>query len=257
MNFYFKTYFSIGGVFIINQFVDIHSHILPKIDDGAKNVETSLKMIEKLSSQGAKAIVASPHYYSNEISLDDFVEKRNSAFEELNSKLPLNSPKIIPAAEVFISKYLFNNEDLKDVCIDGTQYILIEHPFKSKFEEKEFSRLESLIYDYHLTPILVHVERYKGLMSSEQKIDELIDLGCLMQANVNSFYNERFFTKKKLLTLAKNGKIHLLGSDSHNMEERAPEFKKGFDEILKHIGRRPLTKMLQNSIEITETKITI
>ena len=89
---------------MIENLVEVHSHILPGIDDGSPDVETSLKMIDMLKKQGAKAIVLTPHYYSDSISYDDFVARRNNAYNLLKSSLPLESPELILSAEVYISK---------------------------------------------------------------------------------------------------------------------------------------------------------
>ena len=114
---------------VLNNLVETHCHIMPSIDDGAKDVETSLKMIDRLKQQGATKIILTPHYYSDTISLDDFLRRRDKAFNLLLSALPSGSPELIPAAEVYIRDYLFNNKNLDELKIANSQYILIEHPF--------------------------------------------------------------------------------------------------------------------------------
>ena len=110
---------------IIENLVETHCHIIPGIDDGAKDIETSLAMIKHLQEQGAKKIILTPHYYSDTISLDDFLRQRDKAFNEHYKALPSGSPTLIPAAEVFISKYLFNNQIIDELKIAGSTYILI------------------------------------------------------------------------------------------------------------------------------------
>ena len=85
---------------IIDNLVETHCHIIPGIDDGSPDIDTSLAMIEKLQKQGAKKIILTPHYYSDNISLDDFLRRRDKAFNELMRALPSGSPTLIPAAEV-------------------------------------------------------------------------------------------------------------------------------------------------------------
>ncbi|MDE6767253.1 MAG: capsular polysaccharide biosynthesis protein, partial [Eubacterium sp.] len=80
---------------LINNLVETHCHILPAVDDGSQNIETSLKMIKRLQEQGAKAIILTPHYYSDSISLEDFLAKRNRALYELQTALPSDAPKLI------------------------------------------------------------------------------------------------------------------------------------------------------------------
>ena len=62
---------------------DFHSHILPGVDDGSKSIEETLKMLELLSDQGVRRVVATPHFYPNHHSVEEFLEKRNSAYEEI------------------------------------------------------------------------------------------------------------------------------------------------------------------------------
>ena len=89
---------------------DMHSHILPGVDDGCKTVEDSLKLINIHIKNGVKNIALTPHYYSNEISMDDFIANRQEAFETLKPFLP-DGVSVCLGAEVYVSRYLFNNTD--------------------------------------------------------------------------------------------------------------------------------------------------
>ncbi len=236
----------------INNLVETHCHILPGIDDGAKDVETSLNMIKELQNQGAKRIIVTPHYYSDSISLDDFVAKRDRALAELKSALPEGSPEIIPAAEVFITRYLFHNDDLSPLCFGKNRYILIEHPFSSSFSDESYERLLSLCCDYGMTPILAHIERYPALMSNEDKLDRFINMGCLAQVNISSFVDSPRLTRKKLFKYLDSGRIHLIGSDCHNLTSRPPEYEKGAKKIIKKCGEDALNRLIQNANSLFE-----
>lgn len=231
----------------IENLVEMHCHILPAIDDGSRDVETSLKMIERLQQQGAHTIVLTPHYYSNEISLDDFLRRRDRAFNKLLNALPPGSPRLIPAAEVYISDYLFNNESIKEICIGNSEYALIEHSFSSEFDEKVYDRLMNLYCDYGIRPVLAHIERYPALINDKYKLDAYIKMGCLTQVNVNSFANAPLFLKKKLLKYASLGKIDLIGSDCHNLESRPPEYKAGVEALIKKCGQETVDRMIKNA----------
>ena len=224
---------------VLNGLTETHCHILPEIDDVACDVETSLKMIAKLAAEGAKKIVCTPHYYSDSISLDDFLQKRNAAAAKLKAALPPESPEIKLGAEVYISKYLFSNEDLSKIKIEGTDYALIEHPFAEEFSERACNRLIDLICDHGITPILAHIERYKSL-----------SLGCVAQVNINSFANESRHIKKKLFKYLESGRITLIGSDCHNMSSRPPEYEPGAKEIIKKCGEHTLNELIQNAAKI-------
>lgn len=232
---------------LIHNLVETHCHILPGIDDGAPDIETSLKMIKKLQLQGAKAIILTPHYYSDSISLNDFLERRDNAYRELVNTLPQDSPKLIPAAEVYISQYLFSNENLERIAIGNSGYALIEHPFSSTFSQGSYDRLLNLNYEFGIKPILAHIERYPALMENEDLLDEYIEMGCLVQVNISSFTAASRHIRKKLFKYLETGRIHLIGSDCHNLSSRPPEYEKGVNEIIKKCGKETIDILESNA----------
>lgn len=231
----------------IANLVETHCHILPGIDDGAPDVETSVKMVRRLKEQGAKAIILTPHYYSDSISYGNFIENRNAAFEKLSTALDDDDPKLIPAAEVYITEYLFNNESLKKLCIGNSGYALIEHSFSCDFSQKTYERLLNLNYDFGIKPILAHIERYNALMNDENLLDEYINAGCLTQVNISSFSDAPRGIRKKLIKYLESGRIHFIGSDCHNLSSRAPEYENGVNVILKKCGAQALEILEQNA----------
>lgn len=239
---------------VLNSFTETHCHILPGIDDGSPDVETSLKMIAKLQDQGAEAIICTPHYYSDCLSLDDFLAKRDAAYNKLKAALPPGSPRILLGAEVYISKYLFGNEKLERIKIEGTDYALIEHSFREEFSQNAYNRLISLICDWGVTPILAHIERYPALMGSSKTLDELLELGCIAQVNISSFADSQRKVKKKLFKYLEAGKITLIGSDCHNLKARAPEYADGAAEIIKKCSQSALDELLENSNRLADGK---
>lgn len=231
----------------IANLVETHCHILPGIDDGAPDVETSVKMVRRLKEQGVKAIILTPHYYSDSISYGNFIENRNAAFEKLSAALDDDDPRLIPAAEVYITEYLFNNESLKKLCIGNSGYALIEHSFSCDFSQKTYERLLNLNYDFGIKPILAHIERYNALMNDEDLLDEYINAGCLTQVNISSFSDAPRGIRKKLIKYLESGRIHFIGSDCHNLSSRAPEYENGINVILKKCGAQALEILEQNA----------
>lgn len=231
----------------LENLVEVHSHILPGIDDGAPDVETSLKMIELLKNQGAKKIVLTPHYYSDNISLDDFLRKRYLSFNLLLSKLPPQSPELYPAAEVYISKYLFNAESLDELKIANSDYILIEHSFSANFDGEDYNRLINMYCDYGAKPILAHIERYPALLEDTYKIEQYVDMGCLIQSNVSAFSDAPRGIRRKLIKLMNAGLIHVIGSDCHNLTTRAPEYGDGIEMIIKKCGEDSVKRLINNA----------
>ena len=232
---------------VIENLIEMHSHIIPGIDDGSQDVETSLQMIARLQQQGATKIVLTPHYYSNEISLDDFLRHRDRAFNKLLAALPPGSPELIPAAEVYISDYLMHNDSLKEICIGNSDYALIEHAFTSPFDDKVYDRLMNLYCDFGVKPILAHIERYRALMDEKYTLDDYLEMGCLAQVNISSFAEGPRHIRKKLFKLLDAGKIHFIGSDCHNLTSRAPEYGDGIAAIQKKLGDAPIRHLIANA----------
>ena len=234
----------------IDNLVEMHCHIIPGIDDGARDVETSLEMIDRLKQQGAKKIVLTPHYYSDNISLNDFLRKRDKAFNLLLNALPPDSPELIPAAEVYISDYLFNNNDIKELFIGNSDYVLIEHSFSSDFGSDVYNRLVNLYCDYGAKPILAHIERYIALIDGKGVLEEYVDMGCLTQVNISSFSDSPRHIRKRLYKLLNEGMIHLIGSDCHNLSSRPPEYEDGANMIIKKCSEESLKELIQNANNI-------
>ena len=224
----------------------MHCHILPGVDDGSQDVETSLKMIERLEAQGAKKIVLTPHYYSNEISLDDFLKMRDKAFKRLCEAYG-GEIELIPAAEVYISDYLFNNDSLDRLCIGNSRYVLIEHPFSASFGSSDYDRLMNLYCDYKIRPVLAHIERYRALMESKYLLDDYIEMGCLTQVNISTFSDAPRSVRKRVLKLLDEGKIHFIGSDSHNLDSRPPDYEAGAKMIITKCGEDALKTLVKNA----------
>ncbi len=232
---------------LINNLIETHCHILPGIDDGAKDIHTSLRMIHRLKKQGAKAIILTPHYYSDSISYQDFISKRDNALAMLREALTDDDPILIPAAEVYMSHYLFNYENLDKLCIGNTRYALIEHSFACDFKRETFDQLMNLNYDYNITPVLAHIERYSALMENEGLLDDYISAGCLVQVNISSFADAHRGVRKKLMKYLDSGKIHLIGSDCHNLDSRAPDYEAGIKAIEKKLGSSVVERLISNS----------
>lgn len=232
---------------IINNLTETHCHILPEMDDGSKSVDMSLEMIERLKAQGAQNIILTPHFYSDSISLNDFLAKRERSFRLLEDALPENSPALHLSAEVFISQYLFNYENLDELCIGNSRYVLIEHRFSCDFGKDTFDRLTNLDYDYKIKPVLAHIERYEALMSDEELLKDYIGMGCLTQVNIKAFADLPKKQRKKLFKYLEHGLIHLIGSDCHNLERRPPDYQDGIKEIVKKYGTKPIEDFEENA----------
>ncbi|MCI7085279.1 hypothetical protein MR988_04110 [bacterium] len=229
-------------------YFDMHSHILPGVDDGCKTVEQSLELINIHLKNGVKNICLTPHYYSNEISLEDFADARDEAFEKLKPRLP-EGVTVCLGAEVYVSKYLFNNSDISRACYGKSRYMLTEFPYNSSFTGKSLDKLLKIRDNYGITPIIPHIERYPNVFEDEGTLEELTDMGVIIQTNVSSF--EKFFRRNRILKLIDRGLIHILGTDAHSLNRGNPDlYLQACGFIRKKCGEERLVQMQKTAEEI-------
>lgn len=231
------------------EYIDFHSHILPGVDDGAQSLEMSGRMLSALLAQNVKAVVLTPHYYSDSISLADFVRQRDEALRHMLDGIDSEIPTLFPAAETYISKYIFGNDDLTPVCIGKSRKILLELPFGRTITSSLLDMVYKVIVDYDVEPILAHVERYTQLLHDEYVFDELLDMGCMAQINLGSLDSTRS-VRKKMFKLIEAGKISVVGTDCHNMTTRPPDYRTGITLITEKFGESCVEEMMSNAREI-------
>ena len=233
------------------QLYDMHSHILPGIDDGAQSVEKSLVILNELKKQGVTNVCLTPHFYTNEISVEDFAAKRKQAVAELMPHIP-DGMNVVVGAEVYVSRYMFNGDDLSCACFGNSNYILTEFAYSSQFTSHTMEYFVKLTENYNMIPILPHVERYPVLISNPSIIGELKDMGVVIQTNTNSYTKKAsFFSKLKLIKLIKGGYIDVIGSDAHSLHHNDPRtFTEAIDFISAKCGQSAVRQMMSNAEEI-------
>lgn len=215
---------------VLDMMIDIHTHILPYIDDGAKDIAEALKMTECLKQQLVHMAICTPHFNPTKNSIEDFVKKRKKALEAMyDSKITL-----ISGSETLYHEMLYQYSDLDHICIHNTKYLLLELPYKEHWRDSDLDCINKLINLFNIIPIIAHIERYKILWKKKKNIRQLMRLGCLMQVNAGTIIDKR--QRKIALAYIKNGLIDLIGSDCHNMSQRPPNIKDAFVIIEKDIG---------------------
>ncbi len=198
-------------------FTDYHTHILPGIDDGAKNTVTSLSMLEALASQGVERVVATPHFYAHrESSVERFLEKRQAAFNKICKQTVLEEIRL--GAEVSLEVGISDVKGIEKLAIEGTNLILLE-PSYHGFKPSMLDEIHNIASEYGLTPIIAHVHRYAALYS-ESEFDKLLEINGIFQVNADAFSNR--IERKIAKSLIKNGERVIFGSDCHNLSQRKP-----------------------------------
>lgn len=235
---------------------DMHSHILPGIDDGAKNVEASLELIENLRNQGVKNICLTPHYYTNELPLERFLEKRQEAYEKLLPHVP-EDVRVVLGAEVYVTRYLFNNSDISDITYGNSRFVLTEFAYSSTFSSRSLDNLQKLMSNNSLIPVLPHVERYSYLIANPDAIAELQNMGIIIQTNISNYTSgNSYFKRRKMLKLISEGYIDILGSDAHSFKHNTPEvFTEAIETINSKCGEGTVERMMKNASKIFEAAL--
>lgn len=213
--------------------IDFHSHILPQVDDGSKSIEESVEMLKRMKEQGIGMVVATPHFYANHDNPERFLARRNRGFQALAPLLTEDMPKILLGAEVAYFPGMSQSKALQDLVIEGTKAILVELPM-GKWSDSVYRELRQIYEQQHLIPIVAHVDRYLTPYRSFGIPKKLEELPVLVQANAEFFLNKGTARKAKKMLAAEQ--IHLLGSDAHNLTNRAPNLGEALNVIENTLG---------------------
>jgi protein-tyrosine phosphatase len=232
--------------------IDIHAHILPGVDDGAKNWDQTLQMARLAVEDGITVMVATPHLYqgrsvdphrlnSREIILERVAQMKDKLHEE---KIPL---EILPGCDFPLSfeslKFLDDGRAL--TINDANRYLLLELPDTSlppAMEEICFQ-----LQSKGITPIITHPERHMIIQEMPYKLKRLIDLGCLIQMTGNSltgWFGRR--VKKISRQFVKLGYVHLLATDTHDPKRRPPVLSQAVAELSRLIGKNRAQAMVND-----------
>ncbi len=221
---------------------DLHCHILPGIDDGAKDAEMSKHLLSEQSQQGVTQIMFTPHFYPNRMELEDFIRRRSaSALQVIDLCNQFNLAGAL-GAEVHMAPQLAEM-NLRKLALADTSYILLEWPFVG-FPLWGDSVIDSALHQ-GLTPIFAHIERYDYLFYDTDLLDRYAEQGVLFQMNADTILSGE--DKKQALHLIKNGYVHVLASDAHNMDARPPHLEAAFSVIEKKLNRKIANRLKENS----------
>lgn len=232
--------------------VDFHAHILPGVDHGCADIETSLCMIEHAREIGITDIVATPHYYFHCDPIDDFLRRREEGYNLLTSTLAslgIDDIKITLAAEVSLEPDMINElstRELRALSIAGTDYMLTEMPlFDTGWSNRIYDALCELESRHKIIPIIAHIERY-----AKNHSESLILQGYIAQVNAD-LYASGIFGRLQFSNLVKNDAVHLIGSDLHDPTERNYD---NFKKLVTKLSPKMLDYFCDNASRILENK---
>ncbi len=216
--------------------IDIHTHILPGIDDGAADWEHSIQMARAAAAEGITGIIATPHHYDGKYSNDketviELVAELNSRLSEL--AIPL---KIQSGQEIRIhSEFLSNWQSGKLLTMGESPYVLIEMP-SSQIPKS----MEQVVYELRLLgvrAVIAHPERNAEVVQNPDRLAELVELGAYAQVTTHSLLGGfGRGIEKSAWTLCRRGLIHLVSSDAHHLEWRSFKMKEAYERIESELG---------------------
>lgn len=232
--------------------VDFHSHVVPGVDDGSKNTDMSLQMLRSMRQQGTDLVVATPHFYMGRTAPEEYLEKISDAcylLREAIEKSGEEVPQMVLGYEVYYFKGISQANFINLFTIGNSSYILLELPTRPLInaDVEDIYRIRA---NQGLTPILAHVERYLAFEHFDFLQDMIRQGELLAQVNADSLL--RWSTRKKALEFLKSGSAQFVGSDAHNIEQRAPHLGEAMAMIEKKAGKELVQRIDRDSVKLIQ-----
>lgn len=234
--------------------LDFHSHFLPGIDDGSDSVSLSLTMLNEWCNQGIDTVCATPHFYASRNNPERFIRRRNDAYEQVREAMAKYSPSnggpwpdIKLGAEVYFFDGISRYEGLHDLCLEGTNLLLLEMPFHP-WTSRMIDEVSIISSTTGIMPVAAHIERY--LDQPKNLVKAFLDLDIFIQTNGESVLERG--TSRKSLKMLKKGIVTFWGSDAHNMGNRAPNLGPALKVISKSLGEDFVNELTERQYDIID-----
>ncbi len=224
---------------------DLHAHILPGVDDGAKDMDAAVRMARVASDDGTKQILCTPH--RKDVTENHSIGHIQEVMADFAARLKHDDNDV----ELLLGMENHLDLDLPDdlasgraLPINGTQYALVEMPF---FGRPNY--LEEVLFQLQLqgvTPVLAHPERIEAVQNDPDLLARLVERGMLSQVTAGSVTGH-FGEKVKKFTheLLQRGLVHVLSSDTHVPRgPRSPVISRGLDAAARIVGRDRALEMV-------------
>ncbi len=222
----------------MNKYIDMHCHILPEVDDGAADLKEMRKMLKIAYKEGVRCIIATPHFHPY---------RGHASRKRLNEQLRLvrqEAKKIDEDFRVFLGNEIYFGHDIPDrlqkkkvLTMNNREYVLVE--FSVSDSADHIKQGIQLIQARGYKVILAHIERYECFYNDYDAVENLYEMGVLIQVNAQSIIKERNPKAKKLMRfLLENELVFCVGTDAHGVRKRPPRLKKAARYVSKKYGER-------------------
>ena len=223
--------------------IDILSHIIPNVDDGARSVEETFNILKEAQEAGFTDVILTSHfllnyYETNAQELIFWKEKLQEVLKKQGTKINLHS-----GMEIYITNQMEELlENKKILTLANSRYMLIELPLATNV--KYFDYVVYYLEAKGIKPIIAHPERYKCVQKDPDIVEEYIEKGCLIQCNYGSIVNlYGREAEKTIKTLLKKNQVHFLGSDVHRENGTYLIILDAIKKIRKIIGENKINEL--------------
>ena len=235
--------------------IDIHSHIIFDVDDGPKTLEDSRRLLEESYRQGVRTIISTSHRRKGMFETPE--EKIAANFKQVQelAKQVADDLTVLYGAEIYYTSDILKKlEEGTFPSLGGTKYVLIEFSMNTPYKDIH-SALGNVIR-LGMTPVVAHIERYHCLENDEDRVSELINMGCYMQVNSSNvlkpkLFGDRYkFMKKRVQFFLERDLVHFVASDMHNLDDRPPYIQKAYQIVAKKYGAERAEELFKTNQEI-------
>lgn len=227
--------------------LDIHTHILPGMDDGSADLEETLGLLRLLKQQGITVVGATSHFYAKQDTPENFLQRREAALAQIPDSEEL--PRLIPGAEVAYFEGLSRCEALSQLQLGNSKLLMIEMPF-DKWTHHMVEEICALPVNLGVTAVLAHVDRYLHRDQMKTYSRYLLEQGVYFQCNAAAF--QKFTGRYWALKAIRHKRVHFLGSDCHNMTNRKPCIGDAYARIGKVLGRETIDRFNEEALELLQ-----
>lgn len=203
------------------------------MDDGSKHVPISLDMLRQEQAFGVDTVLLTPHFYSDQNSPDRFLERRRVSWDRLKSELEPGLPRLLLGAEVQYFEGMQHVDSLQELCIEGTDLLLLEMPF-CPWDERMIHTVLDLQNSGKMRIVLAHIDRYLRNAPASYW-SQLRHNDVIMQVNADFF--DGWFRRRKAMSMLQKGEFQLIGTDCHNLTSRKPNWNLVPPEAIKAASR--------------------
>ena len=237
----------------MNGFADIHTHILPGVDDGAPDMQEACALVRMAWQNGTRILFLTPHYRGK------YKENSLGWLREVFSMLSQLVAEEFPDMKLYLGHEIHYENDAPEkllqgqmLTMNGSRFVLLEFPMNAL--RSQIIMGVSEIIRCGFTPIIAHAERYNVFRADDKLANEVLAMGARIQMNADSIMGKYGFSVKRFChKLLKAHKVHFVATDAHDRTERPPLLRKCFLRVSKKYGQDYAARIFcENAQSLTE-----